>query len=324
MNKPIYTPGAILFLISFMVCNPLYANIYKFYSSTDNISNSHINRIYQDRQGLLWICTDNGLNVFDGTNFKAYYNNPNDSASLLNNTVLSVLDDSNGFFWVGTTAGLQRFDRETEQFINIHLSYPHISDFSYINCIMEDSKGNIWISTTRAGAVCILAETHQPVYYMKTNSNICSNKINVIYEDRFHNIWFGSQDNGISVLNMQNLMITNYKCQPNDEHSLSSNKIFSIIENYDGNILIGTIDKGIDMYQYENQNIIRNYIPYAENIFTLYKDSKNRLWIGTDGSGLKLYDYVTKTITTCESESKDLDLRNVKVHGIIEDSNGNI
>jgi signal transduction histidine kinase/ligand-binding sensor domain-containing protein/DNA-binding response OmpR family regulator len=313
-----------LFLILFFFCgsNCLFCNAYKFYR--DQVSNTHTNRIYQDKQGLIWICTDNGLNVFDGMNFKTYYNDPNDSTTLMVNSVLSVLEDSNGFFWVGTTAGLQRFDKETEKFIHIPLAYPYVHDFSYIKCIIEDSKGNIWLSTNRAGAVCIKAKTHQPVYYMKTNSKICSNKINIIYEDRFNNIWFGSQDNGISILNTQNRMITNYAHDPEDKNSLSSNKIFSIIENYDGNILIGTIEQGIDMYEYSSRKITRGYIPYVENIFTMYNDSKNNLWIGTDGSGLKRYDYQTHTVTTYDSSSQQVDLRHVKVHSIIEDMQGNI
>ncbi|MDR2410022.1 MAG: hypothetical protein LBE13_18195, partial [Bacteroidales bacterium] len=312
----------LLILFFYTACNHLYGSMYKFYR--DNISNTHINQIYQDKQGLIWICTDNGLNVFDGLNFKTYYNNPNDSSALMVNSVLSVLEDSNGFFWVGTTAGLQRFDKETEKFINVPLSYPHVHDFSYIKCIIEDHKGNVWLSTNRAGAVCIKANTHQPIYYMKTNSKICSNKINIIYEDRFNNIWFGSQDNGISILNTQNLMISNYAHDPDNNNSLSSNKIFSIIENYDGNILIGTIEHGIDMYEYSSQKITREYIPHVENVFTMYNDSKNNLWIGTDGSGLKCYDYQTHTITSHKSLSQQVDLRRAKVHSIIEDVQGNI
>ncbi|MDR2805747.1 MAG: hypothetical protein LBB85_08940, partial [Dysgonamonadaceae bacterium] len=116
-----------LLLFFFGSSDYLYCNAYKFYR--EHLSNTHINRIYQDKQGLIWICTDNGLNVFDGLNFKTYYNDPNDSTTLMVNSVLSVLEDSNGFFWVGTTAGLQRFDKETEKFINIPLSYPHVNDF---------------------------------------------------------------------------------------------------------------------------------------------------------------------------------------------------
>lgn len=303
---------------------PVHSNNDKFLSTVSGLSNSHINKIYQDKDGLIWVCTENGLNMFDGYKFRTFYHNPNDTASLMNNSVLSILEDSDNNLWVGTAGGLQLFDRQTEHFINIQFSYPHVTDFSYINCIIEDHAGNIWITTSRAGAICIKAKTHRPTYYMKTTSNICSNKINVIYEDRFNNIWFGSQDNGISILNTQNQLITNYSYQPGNENSLSSNRIFSIIENPDGNMLIGTIDRGIDLYEYNTRRFKHNYIPYADNVYTMSHDKKGNLWIGTDGRGLKCYDHKTGSMTTYESAIKDFDLGKAKIHSILEDRQGNI
>jgi signal transduction histidine kinase/ligand-binding sensor domain-containing protein/DNA-binding response OmpR family regulator len=188
---------------------------------------------------------------------------------------------------------------------------------------MEDHNGNIWLTTNRAGAICLKAKTFQPTYYMKTTSNICSNKINVIYEDRFNNIWFGSQDNGISVLNPQNQVITNYSHNPDNENSLSSNRIYSIIENPEGQILVGTIDRGIDCCDPVAHRFERNCAPVG-NVYILCNDSKNNLWIGTDDWGLKCYNYETKNITTCETDIRDLDLRKTKIHSIIEDMQGNI
>ncbi|HEY6914152.1 MAG TPA: two-component regulator propeller domain-containing protein, partial [Paludibacter sp.] len=290
----------------------------------DKLSNSHVNNIYQDKHGYIWICTDNGLNVFDGSEFKTYYHRQNDSTSLIDNSVLTVYEDRKGNFWVGTTAGLQLFNRDTEQFSTIHFSYPRITDFSYFSCILEDSKGNIWVSTSRSGAICLRPGNHQPIYYMQTNSNICSNKINTLFEDRFGNIWIGSQDNGISILNIQNHTLVNYSFNPADVNSLSSNKVFSILENADGNILVGTIDGGINLFRYSDKRFVRNYIPSGDVVFTMKRGNKNNLWIGTDGLGLKSYDYATKKITTYETDLNTVDLRKAKVHCVLQDNDGNL
>ncbi|OUN68401.1 hypothetical protein B5G10_12350 [Barnesiella sp. An55] len=101
-----------------------------------------------------------------------------------------------------------------------------------------------------------------------------SNKINTIYEDRFGNIWIDSQDNGISVLNMDNHTIDNYAHNPSDKNTLSSNKIFSIIEDPSGKILVATIDGTIDAFDYNTRSFQRNYIPSVEMAYTLYTDSK--------------------------------------------------
>ncbi|MFT3751705.1 MAG: two-component regulator propeller domain-containing protein [Paludibacter sp.] len=290
----------------------------------DKLSNSHVNNIYQDRHGYIWVCTDNGLNVFDGSDFRTYYHRQNDSTSLVDNSVLAVLEDKAGNFWVGTTAGLQLFNRDTEQFSNIRFSYPRVTDFSYFSCILEDSKGNIWVSTSRSGAICLRAGSHQPIYYMQTNSNICSNKINTLFEDRFGNIWIGSQDNGISILNVQNHTLVNYSYNAQDPNSLSSNKVYSVLENADGNILVGTIDGGINLFNYADKRFTRNYIPAGNIVFTMKRGNKNNLWIGTDGLGLKSYDYSTKKITTYETDLNTVDLRKAKVHCVLQDNQGNL
>ena len=78
----------------------------KFYGLREGLSNGHVNNIYQDRNGLVWVCTDNGLNSFDGVEFKTFSHVEGDTASLGNNSVLSIYDDSRGNLWVGTAGGL--------------------------------------------------------------------------------------------------------------------------------------------------------------------------------------------------------------------------
>lgn len=145
----------IFLILLYFTVFPVAANTDRFYGLQEGLSNSHVNSIYQDRTGLIWICTDNGLNSFDGVEFKTYYHVLDDTTSLGNNSVLSIYDDTKGNLWVGTTGGLQRLDRETDRFSTVHFSYPYITDFSYVSCIIEDSRGNIWLSTSRAGAICL-------------------------------------------------------------------------------------------------------------------------------------------------------------------------
>lgn len=314
----------IILLITFQMWGSHILASDKFWNTANELSNSHVNSIYQDHEGLIWICTESGLNSFDGSEFKTYYNQPNDTTSLINNSVLTVFEDKKRNFWVGTIGGVQLFDRTTEKFSNIHFSYPNISDFSYFRCIMEDSKGNIWLTTSRSGVICIRANTGKPIYYMTTNSNICSNKINVVFEDRFGNIWIGSQDNGISVLNIENHTLVNYAHDSKDLNSLSSNKVFSITETPEGNILVGTIDGGIDSFDFSTRTFTRNFIPMEGMVFTMVTDSKKNLWIGTDGYGLKCYREDNRSVETYETERPNLDMRKAKVHSILEDKQGNV
>ena len=80
-------------------------------------------RIFQDSRGFLWICTFNGLNRYDGYQFKIFRNIPGDSTSLSNNKILSICEDISGNIWIGTYGGgLNKYDRRKDKFKNYSFS----------------------------------------------------------------------------------------------------------------------------------------------------------------------------------------------------------
>ena len=73
--KDLYWKGhTILLLISLLCCFPdfVYAYSLRQFSNKNGLSNSAIQSLYQDSQGVLWIGTCDGLNVFDGNNIHLY------------------------------------------------------------------------------------------------------------------------------------------------------------------------------------------------------------------------------------------------------------
>ena len=47
------------------------------FTSDRELSSTMINKIYQDRNNMIWIATEDGLNRYDGSKFTIYKNNPN-------------------------------------------------------------------------------------------------------------------------------------------------------------------------------------------------------------------------------------------------------
>lgn len=111
------------------------------------LSQGMINGISQDRQGYLWIATKDGLNRYDGKEFRVFRNDPDDPYSLAENYIRSIYIDSRNLIWVGTnSSGLNLFDRSTEKFIPIGKD-PELgtSKLKHIIRILEDAAGNIVI-----------------------------------------------------------------------------------------------------------------------------------------------------------------------------------
>ena len=64
--------------------NLVWGQAFEFgvYSMEDGLSVYSITEVIQDAQGFLWIGTIDGLNRYDGYNFKVYKHVPGDSSSL--------------------------------------------------------------------------------------------------------------------------------------------------------------------------------------------------------------------------------------------------
>ena len=86
-------------------------------SVEDGLSQSKVSCTFQDHQGYMWFGTQDGLNRFDGFEFKTFYYEPADSTSLSNNFIWKIFEDSQKNLWIGTFGGgLCLFDRELETF----------------------------------------------------------------------------------------------------------------------------------------------------------------------------------------------------------------
>ncbi len=81
----------------------------------DGLSQSSVFAIVQDRRGLMWFGTWDGLNRYDGYRFTIYKNDQQNPYSLADNEVRALHLDSLGNLWVGTMGGLCRFDPEKER-----------------------------------------------------------------------------------------------------------------------------------------------------------------------------------------------------------------
>lgn len=118
--------------------------------NTENSGLSHntVLNMYQDSRGFIWIGTMDGLNRFDGTNFKIYRHNPAESTTLTDSFIHGIFERSNGDLWIGTRDGVFNIlDPVTDTIKRIN----HRTDNLYnipdkpANLMFEDSKGFFWM-----------------------------------------------------------------------------------------------------------------------------------------------------------------------------------
>ena len=87
------------------------------YTEADGLPGAQVNQILVDKLGYIWVGTINGLARFDGYEFKRYYYNPNDTATLHGLNVWSLFQDHNGQIWIGSAPSfINSYDPVTKAF----------------------------------------------------------------------------------------------------------------------------------------------------------------------------------------------------------------
>jgi TRAP-type C4-dicarboxylate transport system permease small subunit len=126
--------------------------------------------LIQDRQGIMWVGTNEGVNAFDPDELiadRSSYTNfgfdINDDSTLNNNEVKAILEDSRGRIWLGTNGGglnLLMREKPLERSWFKHYAAPSGLSNEVIQAILEDAKGNIWVST-ESGVSCFDPSTEK-------------------------------------------------------------------------------------------------------------------------------------------------------------------
>lgn len=296
-----------------------------FYSTDENLSNSLINYIYQDRRDYIWIATEDGLNKFDGVKFTIYKNNLKDSTSLKNNYVRCMHEDSKRRFWVGGINGLQLFNRTTNKFSDIPLYSSSTILQPHVTSILEGKDGTIWLSTSGEGILKLNPGSNERFEAdARLNSKLPSMHLMFIYQDGYDQLWIGTENHGLCMFDDDSGAIRIFDVK---NKNIGNNQISAIAEDEKGNIFIGTLSGGLFKLNREKWGF--EPLPYSKSpvplpIKSLFIDNKKQLLIGTDGQGLKYYNYDNKQIEDYQMSSSIFDFSKVKVHSILQDRAGNL
>ncbi|MEO1051197.1 MAG: two-component regulator propeller domain-containing protein [Bacteroidota bacterium] len=109
------------------------------------LSQNSIQSIIQDDKGFIWFGTQDGLNRFDGYEFKVFTHDPADSNSIDNNYIASIKKDSLGNLWVGTYKGLNYYDQLQQSFRRFYFDENNLEVLD----LALDVNGKVWIATSK-------------------------------------------------------------------------------------------------------------------------------------------------------------------------------
>lgn len=284
-----------------------------------NKSINFVKDILVDQNGVIWICTDDGLLEYDKEKFNLYRNKPYDSHSLISNNTISIMQDKSGLIWVGTYTGISLFDPQNR--ITHYENNPYDKNSlssSVIHGIYEDNDGLLWIGTKSDG-VNIVNRKNDVVKTIKKD-DITDNRIRDIKGDG-NKVWIAT-NSGLNEINKDNYTIKKYTT----ENGLLDNYVRTIF--LDGNYVFIATYKGVNVLDtktgkigninglLEKNGLNKKYISF------IYKDKDGVYWIGSSIDG-GMISYNSKTKKSKLYNQSD-GLTTDEVRGVVEDNNKNL
>ncbi len=286
--------------------------------NTKGLSNSSVNCIFQDSQGLLWIGTWDGLNRYDGNSFRIYRPEPDNKNSLSNQVILKIGEDSAGQLWVLTMHGINRYNKTTDTFTRYYFSKdnrPPMSESQFSMAI--DGSGSVFCAVKDWGLGYFDGNSFQLLKNngfrrkaIKKLEFTPSGHLLALFEDNeLQALTIISQNgkkavgstssiaSGIRAFGMlrgSNICMVStrgvaklYDVSSKQEKLLAQNHIYNIV----GEIPKGLVLAGKQGYTVINEHGEEIKKPWAgylagHKITTLMQGSEDILWTGTDGDGI--------------------------------------
>lgn len=244
--------------------------------------------IVQDTLGFVWVGTQDGLNRYNGNDFKVYRPVKDRQNSLQSYYIRSLYLDHSGALWIGGNQGISRYDYKKDSFVNYKL--PKSVGEWYISSITEDAENHIW-AVSISGDIFKLEDREKPFKPVNVNTlghgikkisyvGIWKNKIilgtdvglfalanqkqlqqlnlgtdkpfvNDVYIDRQY-LWVATEGDGLIRYHQLMGQLTSFLHHP-AQNSVPDNNIRCITDDVDGNIWLGTF-KGLSILDIKSQS----------------------------------------------------------------------
>lgn len=276
--------------------------------SEKGLASNIINVIFKDDAGYIWIGTQDqilpisgGLNLINplsdlsDTENWSKFTVENTDTGLTNNTVNSIAQDSARYMWFGTNNGLSRVHRSSVFADSSWTSFSTSDGLnsSEIKSILIDHQNILWLGTLKGLNRLNLAGDLRTDW---ENIEVLDGKeVISIFQDIDHQLWFGTINSGIYVLNSIDDPHNSIDWRRfTIKNGLASNSVSAIVQTRPGEFWFATTGglTRLRVTQMKGQLDSLWTVFSADDgpqdiiIMSAFKDSKGDLWLGTASKGV--------------------------------------
>ena len=303
-------PRSLLTIIIIFLSISTHAQTGKFFNPDKQLSSSFVTQVYIDREGFLWASTRDGINRYDGYQFRVIRRENASDKSLASNYVNTIMQDRNGLFYFGMYGSLQTWDGRV--FNNVTMTdLKGQKGNCYANCFLERKNGEVLAGTSGLGVLKFSDKSHAtqlggPLAGFHT--------INSMIEDKKGRLWLVADSRGVVCYDGQS--VKHYLTDRNDLI------FYSLCEDPQGVIYVGTTNSGV--FRLSGNDFVHIEGTDGHSVSSLYCDHFGNIIIGYDGQGIAIYESQNDQVIDNPFFSMEVDLAKSKVYSITEDKSGNL
>lgn len=329
----------ILSILLYTALSPVYSKsvqpIFDQYTVKDGLSHNTVNCIVQDSLSYMWFGTMDGLNRFDGYQFKVFKSLPNNNNSLCHNLVKSICIDNDGGMWIGTARGLSYLDIETNKFTNYYADDASELSYNNIEMVFCDSKGTLWVATMGGGLNKFNKDTRKFTHYKADKGkkgSLSNNNVHWVFEDKEGVIWVGTEGGGLNRLNSKSNEFDYFQFEPQDGNYQALSCVRSIQQDYKGNIWVGTwgggtayLDTKEEQFRYFRQSKHSGKGVSDNRVISILSAKNSQIWFGTEDGGLNKFLFEEETFEQFKMDQlSPFGLKSNNIRTIYEDKSNRI
>ncbi|MEP4891448.1 MAG: two-component regulator propeller domain-containing protein [Aliiglaciecola sp.] len=257
------------------------------------LSQENILTAFQDSEGYMWFGTQEGLNRYDGYQFKVFTYSSRSKDSLSSDWVYSIIEPQENVLWIGTRNGVNVFDKGTQTFKHYRFQ---ANDSSSINSdtvrvLFHSSKNQIWLGSDKG------LNIYNPATDDFTNVPITADEskqfiIQSIAEDHQGNLWVAASGLGVIKLDTSTNQVLVDAVDMNSLTGIQSEQIKTLTVDNQQRLWLGG-DNGVTVIRFspEGDDAPKVWRPEAlvdQKVSHIYQDRSDRIWFATSDGLFRL------------------------------------
>ena len=278
-------------------------------SAVDSGLSSNTVNAFAEREGEVWIGTEDGLNLLDRQGKVSRQINERTTPALSDATVMALLQEEQGL-WVGTFSGGLNFlpaDLSPTRVFTYNREDPASLGSAGVTSILRTRSGKLLVGTY-LGGLNILNEDGRSFTRLKNipddPHSLRNDVVTALFQDSLGAIYVGTEG-GLNLYDEANNRFTLIETHSEGQGSLPNTLIWSFFEDADGDLWIGSDRGGAHIWRLAERQAGAPYFQHAlhsgpasiKNLIGISQDQEGFIWLShSDGltRASKDFAYVRK------------------------------